>query len=240
MRRTAFIFLFFLRSFSDFAQTNHEEGDSSAFSLQLNQDNTFNFYPVIFGSIPLKKNDLTFYAIFWTTAVFANPDGTGSLIETGIGLGLTKGNFYFNPSLGFAHGIFTNGRNPAGQGRPTLGDAIVPNIISLFRNKKFEAEFFCAIYKNIRQEISPFSDYLFFWLLPGFRFNPIFSTGLHYEQFRDIKNGIGTYTRYGMYGKVTFKKKYELRLSGGFNYTSDTNNKKAWGDFYKLTVNIPF
>lgn len=240
MRRTVLIFLLFLKSFSDFAQTNHEEGDSSTFSLQLNQDNTFNFYPVIFGSIPLRKNDLTFYAIFWTTPVFANPDGTGSLIEAGIGLGLTKGNLYFNPSLGFAHGIFTNGRNQAGQGRPSLGDAIVPGIICLFKNEKFETEFFAAIYKNLRQEISPFSDYLFFWLLPGIRFKHFFSTGLHYEQFRDIKNGIGTYARYGIYGKVTFKKKYELRLSGGLNYTRDTNNKKARGDFYKLTVSIPF
>ncbi len=241
MRRIAFIFWFLLQSLSDFAQTNHVEEDQSTFSLQLNQDNTFNFYPVIFGSIPLQKNDLTFYANFWTTPVFANPDGTGSLIEVGIGLGLAvKGNLYVNPTLGFAHGIFTNGRNQMGQGRPTIGDAIVPGLTCLFKNKKLEIEFFSAIYKNFRQEVSPSSDYLFFWLLPGIRFNDIFSTGLHYEQFRDIKNGIGTYTRYGLYGKATFKKKYELRMSGGFNYTPDTNNKIAWGDFYKLTVNIPF
>ncbi len=234
------LFLFIYSLSSVLAQSNAEEEDHSTFTLQLNQDNTFNFFPVVYGSLPLKKNDLTFYAVFWTTPIFANPDGTGSLIEAGMGLGVTKGNFYINPSLGFVHGTFTNGRNPNGQGRPTLGDAIVPSLTSFYKNEKVELEFFCAVYQNLRKETEPYSNYLFFWVLPGIRFKDGISTGLHYEQFRDIKNGIGTYTRYGLYGKVTFKKLYELRLSGGLNYTPETNNEKKQGDFYKLTVNIPF
>jgi hypothetical protein len=240
MRSRNFILLLFLCSTTPAnAQTNSEKEDRSTFAIQLNQDNTFNFFPVVFGSIPLKRNDLTFYAIFWTTPIFANPDGTGSLIEAGMGVGFTKGNFYINPSLGFAHGIFTNGRDQDDQGRPTFGDAIVPGFTSFYKSKWGEAEFFCAIYQNLRKEIPPQANYLFLWLLPGIRFTNVISTGFHYEQFRDIKNGIGTYARYGLYAKVTFKKRYDLRLSGGLSYASTTTSEKEQGDFYKLTVFIP-
>ncbi len=211
----------------------------SFFMVQLNQDNTFNFYPVISGGLPLKKWDLTFYAVFWTSPVFANADGSGSLIETGIGVGFSAGNWYINPSLGFTHGIFTSGRDQSGRGRPTIAEAIVPGAIVFFRNEKLESEFFTAYYHNLRKEISPQTNYLFVWWLPGFKFNKCFSSGLHYEQFRDISTDIALYTRYGLYGKTTFKEKYELRLSAGFNYASEGDTKKQ-GDFYKLTVNIPF
>lgn len=241
MRYGVFILLgFSFSSFSGIAQKDSEGNDRSTFTIQLNQDNTFNFFPAVFGSLPLKKNDLTFYAVFWTTAAFANPDGTGSLVETGIGLGFTKGSLYINPTIGFAHGTFTNARDSNSQAEPMLADAVVPGLISFLKNEKWEIELFCAVYQNLRKAISPQSNYLFFWLLPGLRFKSAIATGLHYEQFRDIKNGIATYSRYGLYGKVTFKKKYELRLSGGLNYTPGINDKKIKGEFYKLTVNIPF
>ncbi|HET9747443.1 MAG TPA: DUF6733 family protein [Chitinophagaceae bacterium] len=234
------LLVFTFSSSSCSAQKDSEENDRSTFTIQLNQDNTFNFFPAVYGSIPVKKIDLTFYAVYWTTPSFANPDGTGSLIETGVGLGFTKESLYINPTLGFAHGTFTNARDSNDQAEPLLADAVVPGLISFLKNEKWEIEVFCAVYQNLRKAVSPQSNYLFFWLLPGIRFKSVFATGLHYEQFRDIKNGIGTYTRYGLYGKVTFKKKYELRLSGGLNYTPGINDKKIRGEFYKLTVNIPF
>lgn len=213
--------------------------DRSYFTVQLNQDNTFNFYPVISGGLPLKKCDLTFYVVFWTSAVFANADGSGSLIETGMGVGFRVSNWYINPSIGFTHGIFTGGRDQSGRGRPTIAEAIVPGTTLLFRNENLESEFFTSYYHNLRKEISPQTNYLFAWWLPGFKFNKYFSSGLHYEQFRDISNGIALYTHYGLYGKTTFKEKYELRLSVGLNYLHEVDTKKQ-GDFYKLTVNIPF
>src|SRR5688572_18727315 len=70
------------------------KSDNSSFTIQINQDNTFGFFPMIFGSIGLKNVDLTFYGVCWTNPVFANTDGSGSLIETGIGLGISRGNWY--------------------------------------------------------------------------------------------------------------------------------------------------
>src|SRR5688572_25781964 len=181
--------------------------DNSAFSLQINQDNTFGFFPMIFGSIGMEKFDLTIYAIFWTTSAFANEDGSGSLVETGLGLGFTKGNWYINPMLGFTSGIFTNGRNANGVGRPTVSESIVPGATVFFKNEKLESEVFIAYYRNLREEISPQTNYLFVWWLPGFRFNRYFSSGLHYEQFLDISSNTALYSRYGLYGKTTFKEK---------------------------------
>ena len=215
------------------------KSDHSTFAMQINQDNTFGFFPMIFGSIGLKKTDLTFYAVFWTNPIFANADGSGSLIETGIGLGFTKGNWYINPSLGFTHGSFTNGRNQGGSGRPTIGESIVPGVTVFFKTEKLESEFFTAYYQNLRKEISPHTNYLFIWFLPGFKLNKYFSSGFHYEQFRNISNNVPSYERIGLYFKTIFKEKYELRFSAGLNYMSDAGTKTQ-GDFYKLTINIPF
>ena len=237
------LILTFIFFFSIFAMAqpvdSSQQKDNSSFSLQINQDNTFGFFPMVFGSIGLKKIDLTFYAIFWTSSAFTNADGSGSLIETGLGLGFSTGNWYINPSLGFTSGIFTNGRNGNGVGRPTISESIVPGANVFFKNEKLENELFIAYYRNLRKEISPQTNYLFVWWLPGFKFNKYFSSGLHYEQFRDISSNTALYSRYGLYGKTTFKNKYELRLSAGLNYSPEGGTKKQ-GDFYKLTVNIPF
>jgi len=240
-RITAYIFtVFFLCPALISAQPSDTTSDRSTFNLQINQDNSFNFFPVVSRTIPLKKHDLTFYAIFWTSPAFTNPDGSGSLIEAGVGMGFTKGNWYINPYLGFTHGMFTNGRDQNGQGRPSLSEAIVPGIITFMKNEKLEAEIFCSLYKNLRKEVLPVTNYLFCWILPGIRWGKYFSSGLHYEQFIDISGDVAVYSRYGIYGKVTFKDKYDLRLSGGLNYSPDGAGNKVQGDFYKLTVNIPF
>lgn len=220
-------------------QSDSLKSDHSTFTLQLNQDNTFGFFPMVFGSIGLKKTDLTFYAVFWTNPVFANDDGSGSLIETGIGLGFSKGNWYINPSLGFTHGSFTNGRDQLGRGRPTIAESIVPGATVFFKSEKLESEFFTAYYHNLRKEIAPQTNYLFIWLLPGVKLNKYFSSGLHYEQFRNISDNVPSYERYGLYFKTTFKERYEFRFSAGLNYTGEVGTK-AQGDFYKLTVNVPF
>ena len=240
--RNIILFILFLcAGKSILAQTSDSliKSDHSTFTMQMNQDNTFGFFPMIFGSIGLKKADLTFYAVFWTNPVFANADGSGSLIETGIGLGISRGNWYINPSLGFTHGSFTNGRDQGGSGRPTFAESIVPGATVYFKTKKLESEFFAAYYHHLRKEISPQTNYLFIWLLPGFKLNKYFSSGLHYEQFRNTSDYVPLYERYGLYFKTTFKEKYELRLSAGLNYMHETGTKTQ-GDFYKLTVNIPF
>ncbi len=215
------------------------KSDNSTFTMQINQDNTFGFFPMIFGSIGLKKVEITFYGVFWANPVFANADGSGSLIETGIGVGFRTRNLYINPSLGFTHGSFTNGRDQGSNGRPTFAESIVPGATVYFKTEKLELEFFTAYYHNLRKEISPQTNYLFIWLLPGFKLNKYFSSGLHYEQFRNTSDYVPLYIRYGLYFKTTFKEKYELRLSAGLNYMREAGTKTQ-GDFYKLMVNIPF
>jgi hypothetical protein len=211
--------------------------DNSTFTLQLNQDNSFSFFPIIFGSIPLKRIDLTFYSVFWTTPAFANADGTGALIEAGAGIGITKGNWYLNPFVGFTHGIFTNNRDQNGYGRPAIFESVVPGAFLLMKRQRLESELFIAYYHNIREETTSSTNYLFWWILPGIRINRYFSTGAHFEQFRSTEAAI--YMRYGFYAKATFKTKYELRLSFGFNDTPDETPDKET-NFYKLTTNIPF
>lgn len=234
-------FLTFLLSFLIvFAYGQDSIKRTASFAIQLNQDNAFNFYPAIFASLPLKKMDLSFYAIFWTTAAFANPDGTGSFVEAGIGVNLVRGNFTINPSIGLGNGIYTNGRDTNNFGRATIAESIVPSITSFYRDDLFESEVFVAAYEHLRKEVRPVTDYILFWLLPGVRIGSSFSSGLHYEQFRDITNGEATYVRYGCYGKLTIKERYEIRLSLGLNYTQAGNTSKQQGDFYKMTANIPF
>lgn len=233
--------LIILLLFSISVKAQHQdsllENDNSTFTLQINQDNSFGFFPMVFGTMPFKEVDLTFYSVFWSSPIFANPDGSGSLIETGMGVGFSQANWYLNPSLGFTHGIFTNSRDTNGNGRAVVCESIVPSITVYFKNEKLESEFFTAWYCNLREEGSPQTNYLFVWFLPGIIFNKYISSGLHYEQFRNTSDEVAFYERYGLYFKTTFREKYAIRFSAGLNYTPEGNAKNQ-GDFYKLTVNL--
>ena len=182
--------------------------------------------------MPIEENiDFTAYTILWTNPYYADASaGSGFLLEFGVGMGFTKGNWYINPSIGFTNGMFTQ------LDKPQFAEGIAPSILVLYKNDKFELETFAEYYQGLRK--SP-SNYLLAWVMPGYRFSKTISAGLHLEQFTNTnaESDGNVYARVGAYTKFTFRKKYELRFSGG--YTPNLYDGEN-STFYKLTANIPF
>ena len=55
------------------AQDGGTGGRAETFSVTLNQDSFFGFYPAFNGLIPVSENvDFSFYGIIWTTDAFGN------------------------------------------------------------------------------------------------------------------------------------------------------------------------
>lgn len=208
---------------------------NSTFSVALNQDNAFGFAPAVYGSFGIKENlDFTYYGIFWTNHAFTN-NGAGTWTETGIGLGFPAldGKAYINPSLGFTHGsLLSNGTKEGGN----FGEGIVPSFVTYYTGDKLETEIYLGYYKALRDGgIS--SDYLFYWVYPGYIFSDKFAAGIHYEQFYLTRDDIGgsenQYQWLGAYVKFTADNTHTFRFSMGENLA---NNEFYSTNFYKLSV----
>jgi ABC-type dipeptide/oligopeptide/nickel transport system permease subunit len=132
MIRTIFFLFFFLLVISNktYSQDHSNQNPPATFSLMINQDNAFGFYPQVVGSFPINnKLSFSFYSIFWSNASFGTPDfGTDLWTEMGIGLSFSalNGKMIMNPSIGFTHGKLLSGGD---QGVPF--DGIAPNIVGL-------------------------------------------------------------------------------------------------------------
>lgn len=242
--RTTLISLLLLTPFLLFAQTEDNSGAEkapSSFSLAINQDNAFGFYPAIYGSFGLNKNtSLTFYSIFWTNPQYGTAEaGTDLWTEMGIGLGfsLWDDQILLQPSIGFTHG-----RLLSGQPEGVAGDGIVPSLVAFYFGQRLELEAFFSYYRSMRRDQVSFTDYVLYWAYPGVIINEHISLGLHFESFDltsagfDIEPG-PLYTWFGAYVKFTVKGKYALRFSTGSN---SANESTYSDDFYKITALIPF
>lgn len=223
----------------------NEEVRESTFGLTLTMENAFGFYPVIYGSVGLSPSlDLIYYGVMWTNPSFGLPQTTFSSdlwIENGFGLGfhILDENIYVNPSIGFGHGKFLSGGDQS-----VAFEGIIPSLSLYISPGNMDTEVYFSLYRHLRDEVTDpvnraTSDFIFYWITPGYWVSKNFSMGVHYEAVY-LKYGDfdyeSSYQWLGPYIKIKSKGKYEFRFAAGANL-----KEGIYADeFYKITTNIPF
>ena len=218
------------------------------FSVVLNQDSFFGFYPTFNGLIPVSDNvDLSFYGIMWTTDAFGTALGSDLWTEFGIGANflLNDGKLQIKPQVGLTNGALLSGGVRDDDGDPTgtggnFADGIVPSLTINYADDSFEAEYYGGYYAALRNRNEAGSlDFLHTWINAGYKFTGNFSAGLHYELLSNTRNqGGGTAVVYqwlGPYVQFSLKKGFFARFTAGPDLEEGGD-----GDFYKLAVGMSF
>jgi hypothetical protein len=225
---------------------------ASSFTVKLNKDNFFGFYPSIAGTHGLKDNlDLSFYGTFWTTPSFSfNQGGGGLWTEFGAGLrfmALDK-KLAINPQVGILHGNLLSGAAV-----PVFLDGVVPNLTMNLTTSKWEGELYAGYYVAAnRRPGTVMTSYLHYWLNGGYKVTSFMSLGLHAEVLgvaggtdrtgsveRDI-SAVNVYEWVGGYVQFSLPNNGFLRLTGGRNLLPTGLGNASYTDFYKLSGGISF
>jgi hypothetical protein len=240
------------------ASTAMAEKRSESFTVVLNQDSFFGFYPTFNGLIPVSENvDLSFYGILWTTSDFSSATGLGSDLwtEFGIGAAFYAGeNLVIKPQLGITNGALLSrgnlGNGPRGTTTTLNGgnvfDGIVPSLTMNYSDDKIEAEFYGGYYAALRNRTSGVGalDFLHVWLNAGYKFTSNFSAGAHVEVLSNTRvdlPGAGAsnvYQWFGPYAQFSLSNGFFARFTGGVEECGGRGGNR--GDFYKLAVGFSF
>ncbi|MEM9669919.1 MAG: DUF6733 family protein [Pseudomonadota bacterium] len=237
------------REQAEAAQEEEAEARESSWSVSLNQDNFFGFYPAFNGFIPISENiDFSVYGILWTRPSFGlNPDSTGDDLWTEIGVGL---NFHFldgdltvNPQIGLTNGALLSGGELDEDGNvegANFADGIVPSLTVNYGGDRFEAQWYSGYYTALRNRNDDFAlDFLHLWANAGYKINKYVSAGPHYELLQNTRNTGGsagtTFEWIGAYAQVTLPKGFFTRFTAGAEI-----QEGADGDFYKVSVGFSF
>jgi hypothetical protein len=240
------------------ASTAMAEKRSESFTVVLNQDSFFGFYPTFNGLIPVSENvDLSFYGILWTTSDFSSATGLGSDLwtEFGIGAAFYAGeNLVIKPQLGITNGALLSrgnlGNGPRGTTTTLNGgnvfDGIVPSLTMNYSDDKIEAEFYGGYYAALRNRTSGVGalDFLHVWLNAGYKFTSNFSAGAHVEVLSNTRvdlPGAGAsnvYQWFGPYAQFSLSNGFFARFTGGVEEGGGRGGNR--GDFYKLAVGFSF
>lgn len=227
------------------------------FSVVLNQDAFFGFYPTFNGLIPVSDNvDLSFYGILWTTPSFAStalagagPSGNDLWTEFGIGANfiLADGKLQVKPQIGITNGALLSGGVldandvPTGTGS-NFGDGIVPSLTINYSDPSFEAEYYGGYYAALANRNNDAAlDFLHTWVNAGYKFTGNFSAGLHYELLSNTRttypggNEAVVYQWVGPYVQFALNKGFFARFTAGADVEEGGD-----GDFYKLAVGMSF
>ena len=223
-------------------------GRSDSFTVTLNQDSFFGFYPAFNGLIPIGDNvDFSFYGIIWTTDAFGTGLGSDLWTEFGAGVAIYSGNLVIKPQIGLTNGALLSGgaRDPNGVPAGTGGnfaDGIVPSLTMNYSDDTFEAEFYGGYYAALRNRNDDAAlDFLHTWVNAGYKFTDNFSAGAHYELLSNTRNtfpGGSTAVAYqwlGPYVQFSTDNGFFARFTAGADI-EDGND----GDFYKLTAGFSF
>lgn len=222
------------------------------FTVALNQDSFFGFYPSFNGLVPVSETmDFSFYGIFWTKPAFGLGQGnSGDDLWTEFGVGvnfhLMDGKLKVKPQLGFTNGSLLSGGSFDQDSRSTVGarflDGIVPSLTVNYSGDTVEAEWYSGYYAALRQRNGDAAlDFLHLWLNAGIKFSPLVSAGAHYELLSNTRNtylGGNTarvYQWVGPYVQFTLPQGMFARFTGG----ADVESGNA-GDFYKMTIGMTF
>lgn len=218
------------------------------FSVVLNQDAFFGFYPTFNGLIPVGENvDLSFYGIMWTTDAFGTGLGSDLWTEFGVGANfiLNDGKLQIKPQVGLTNGALLSRGVRDEDGDPTgtggnFADGIVPSLTINYLDDSFEAEYYGGYYAALRNrnEVGAL-DFLHTWVNAGYRFTGNFSAGAHYELLSNTRTEGGdtavVYQWLGPYVQFSLKKGFFARFTAGADIEEGGD-----GDFYKLSVGMSF
>jgi hypothetical protein len=215
-----------------------------SYSVVLNQDSFFGFYPTFNALIPVSdKMDLSVYGIMWTTDLFGGPNlGSNLWTEFGIGVNIyaMDGKLTVKPQLGITNGRLLSGGTDDGNGGNFL-DGLVPSLTVNYSDDAFEAEYYGGYYAAVRNRNERGLDFLHTWLNMGAKFTPNFSAGGHYEILSLTRSGApggqadNIYHWVGPYVQFKLSNGFFARFTGGFDVGEGNS-----GDFYKLAVGMSF
>lgn len=230
------------------AQATGTGGRSDSFTVTLNQDSFFGFYPAFNGLIPVGENvDFSFYGIIWTTDAFGTGLGSDLWTEFGVGAAIYSGNFVIKPQIGITNGALLSGGVTDNQGDPTgtggnFADGIVPSLTINYSDAAFEAEYYGGYYAALRNRNDNAAlDFLHTWINAGYKFSDKISAGAHYELLSNTRNtfpGGSTarvYQWVGPYVQFKTSNGFFARFTAGADIESGND-----GDFYKLTAGFTF
>ena len=229
------------------APAQADPGDTS-YSVLMNQDNFFGFYPSFNGLIEMNETtDFSFYGILWTSDALSFT-GLSSDIWTEFGVGLNyrlmDDKLAIKPQLGLLGGSLLSGGETDDNGSgANVFDGVVPSLTINYSDDTFEAEWYSGYYiatqGNDASGIAP-NDFLHLWANGGYKFNQFVSAGAHYEYLDQTDGPTGNeqsvYMWLGPYVQFTLPENgFFARFSGG----SDIDGAGT-GDFYKLNVGMSF
>jgi len=227
------------------------ERDSS-YSVSLNQDTFFGFYPAFNGLVPVSDNmDFSFYGILWNSEGL-DTTGTNDLwTEFGAGVALyyMDDNLVVKPQLGILSGTLLSGGTLADDGVTQTGganvlDGVVPNLTMNYSDDTWEAEFYGGYYLALRNRNNEASlDFIHTWVNAGYKVLDFVSFGGHLELLTNTRNtfpGGATARNYlwlGPYVQFTTDNGFFAKFTGGVDLGTDQFGD---GNFYKLNVGFSF
>ena len=218
-------------------------GRSESFTMVLNQDAFFGFYPTFNALIPVSDNmDLSVYGILWTTADFSSGAGDGRDLWTEFGIGVNiyalDGKLTIKPQVGITNGFLLSQGTDDGQGGNVF-DGIVPNLTMNYSDDSFEAEYYGGYYAAVRNRNTRGLDFLHTWVNAGAKVTSNFSAGGHYEVLALTRAAGGSaaniYHWVGPYVQFKLKNGFFTRFTGGWDVGEGNS-----GDFYKLAAGFTF
>ena len=238
------------------AQTPADD-DGATYSLALNQDNFFGFYPSFTAAVKVSDTvSWTGYGIFWTTPSFGTGGGGGLWTEAGGGLNISllDGALGINPQVGFLHGKLLSAGDFA-----MAFEGIVPNLTVNLSTTRVEGQLYAGFYTAMRTgqvanaagtglvDTGVKNNFTHWWISSGVKLSPVVSIGGHYEQLDYRPSGTdaasvgssGLYKWAGPYVQANMSSRFSVRLLAGAN-VMDRPATDGNGSFYKLTATYTF
>lgn len=228
------------------ASTAAAEERSESFTVVLNQDSFFGFYPTFNALIPVSdKVDFSVYGILWTTPDFGTNGGGADLwTEFGIGAAIyAADNLVIKPQIGILNGALLSGGAAGGTGGNVF-DGVVPNLTVNYSDDSFEAEYYGGYYAAVRNRNDTGLDFLHTWINAGYKFTSNFSAGGHFEILALTRNSFpgGTasnvYQWVGPYAQFALDNGFFTRFTAGWEMGGGAAGNN--GDFYKVAVGFSF
>ncbi|TXK47957.1 hypothetical protein FVR03_08810 [Pontibacter qinzhouensis] len=235
-----FALLFVSTSTSVMAQSSSEDDDDFSFTVGLTSDQFFGFAPSFSGSYGLSsKVGLTFYGIMWSGGTGG---AWGNWTEFGVGANFNLADgISFNPSLGVTGGNLLS----SGTAGPAIfGDGIVPNMFLNLDKSNVEGEVYFGYYAPLRDKVPAEGgttlSYIHYWANLGYKVNPRFSFGGHFEHLinsggsnvtssSDVYQWVGPYIQFSSPKHSIFG-----RLSAGGDLVEGNDS------FFKVSTGFSF
>ncbi|SHN18372.1 hypothetical protein SAMN04488057_109156 [Cyclobacterium lianum] len=238
------ISLFFVFAVST-ASAQSETDDKFSYTITVNSDQFFGFYPFFAGSYAVSETSaFTFYGILWSGGTGGNQGsggGWGNWTEFGVGYSFDAAEgLSINPQIGVTGGnLLSSGT--AGPG--VFGDGLVPNLTIGLDKAKTEGEIYFGLYTPLR-DLAPADGttlaYIHYWANFGVKASDFFSLGLHYEHLinsggsnvaesTDVYQWFGPYIQFSDPNGMAF-----ARLSAGGDLVEGNDS------FFKVTTGLSF